>query len=341
MNESKESKFKRIQDGSDRSGFAGVTRTVTAGIEPIYASIMRIRNRLYGAGILPSKSLGRPTISVGNITTGGTGKTPVVQWLCNRLSASGQHPVVLIRGYRETVGGISDEQKLLADSGITVVANSDRLRGAAAAMKDHPATTGFILDDGMQHRRARRDFELVLIHAAEPFGFNRIFPRGLLREPFSALARADAVLITHADEVDAAGLAEIDSIVHRYNNTSAIYQCDHVVRADLAGKKYFAFCGIGSPASFFTNLKSLGGECVGSRAFEDHHDYIEADLAKLVAIAKSAGAELLVTTAKDWVKLERFADKLALPIIRAELSLRFRPGDEERLLTSIRERLRI
>jgi tetraacyldisaccharide 4'-kinase len=338
---SKESRFKETMGGSDRSLSAAMVRAAAGCAEPVYSTIMRVRNAMFDLGVLASRPLGRPTISVGNITTGGTGKTPVVQWLCNRLTASGQHPVVLMRGYKETVGGISDEQKLLADSGITVIANPDRVRGAADAMKEHPATNIFILDDGMQHRRARRDFDLVLVHAAEPFGFNRVFPRGLLREPLTGLARADGVLITHADEVDAAALAEIVSAIHRYNNQAAIYQCDHIVRADLAGKKYFAFCGIGSPASFFTNLKSLGGECVGAQAFEDHHDYVETDMAKLAANAKSAGAELLVTTAKDWVKLERFADKLTLPIICAELSLRFRPGDEDLLLAAIRERLRI
>jgi tetraacyldisaccharide 4'-kinase len=338
---SKESRFKETMDGSDRSPSAAMLRAAAGCAEPVYSTIMRLRNAMYDSGVLASRPLGRPTISIGNITTGGTGKTPVVRWLCKRLSESGQHPVVLIRGYKETVDGISDEQKLLVDSGITVVANPDRLRSAADAMKDHPATTVFILDDGMQHRRARRDFDLVLVHAAEPFGFNRIFPRGLLREPLTGLARADGVLITHADKVDAAALSEIASVIHRYNNRAVIYQCDHVVQADLAGKKYFAFCGIGSPASFFTNLKSLGGERVGTQAFEDHHDYVEADLAKLATNATSAGAELLVTTAKDWVKLERFADKLTFPIIRAELSLRFRPGDEDQLLTAIRERLRI
>ena len=106
-------------------------------------------------------------------------------------------------------------------------------------------------------------------------------------------------------------------------------------------QKYFAFCGIGSPASFFRRLGTLGGTSVGDRTFDDHHDYTESDVNQINDAARTAHAELLITTAKDWVKLERFADKFALPIVRAELSLQFRPGDEELLLTAIRERLRI
>lgn len=336
MNESKESNFKRILDGSDRSAFASAVRAATACIEPIYAGIIRARNGLYDAGMLPSKSLGRRAISVGNITTGGTGKTPVVQWLCDRLSASGQHPAVLMRGYKTTSTGISDEQRLLAASGIPVIANPDRLRGAAAALKDHPAITVFILDDAMQHRRARRDFELVLINAAEPFGFNRIFPRGLLREPLSALGRADAVLITHADEIEPPALSKIISTVPQYNPETPIYQCDHVVQADLAGRKYFAFCGIGSPGSFFKKVAALGGTPVGVRALADHEDYSLRQIEDLAKAAQSAGAEILVTTAKDWVKIERFAGNLPIPIVRAGLSLRFHHDHEEKLLSAIR-----
>jgi tetraacyldisaccharide 4'-kinase len=341
MSESKESRFKQTMDGSDRSPSAGMLRAAASAIEPAYATLMRMRNGLYDAKILSSRHLGRPTISVGNITTGGTGKTPVVQWLAQHLSASGHRSVVLIRGYKKTSRGLSDEQAILAAAGIPVIADPDRHRGAATALRQYPQTTLFILDDAMQHRRVQRDFELALIHAAEPFGFNRVFPRGLLREPLDGLRRADAVLITHADEVDSAGIVKITATIGRYNKAAPIFQCDHDIRVDLAGKKYFAFCGIGSPASFFAKLKLLGGECVGAQAFDDHHNYVEPELVKLAAMAKTASAELLVTTAKDWVKLERFAGKLPLPIERAELSLRFHSSDEEQLLSVIRNRLRI
>jgi tetraacyldisaccharide 4'-kinase len=341
MSQSKESRFKQTMDGSDRSPSAGMLRAAASVAEPAYSTLMRMRNGLYDAKILASRHLGRPTISVGNITTGGTGKTPVVQWLAQHLSASGHRPAVLIRGYKKTSHGLSDEQAILAAAGIPVIADPDRHRGAGQALRQYPQTTIFILDDAMQHRRVRRDFELALIHAAEPFGFNRVFPRGLLREPLHGLRRADAILITHADEVDPAAIATIQSTVSRFNKSAAVFQCDHNIRADVAGKKYFAFCGIGSPASFFKKLKSLGGECLGTQAFDDHHDYTQPELIKLATTAQSAGAELLVTTAKDWVKLESFAGKLPLPMLWAELSLRFHSTDEEQLLAAIRGRLKI
>lgn len=335
-----DSRFKEIADGSDRSPSAAILRAAATCAEPVYSITMRLRNALYDSGIFASRTLGRPTISVGNITTGGTGKTPVVQWLAKRLSASGQQPVVLMRGYKTTSQGISDEQAILQSAGIPVIADPDRRRGAANALARYPQTTLFILDDGMQHRRVRRDFELVIVHAADPFGFGRIFPRGLLREPLGGLRRADAVLVTHADEVDPAAMATITSTIRAHNKTAPILQCDHFITGDFAGKKYFAFCGIGSPTSFFQRLGALGGTSVGVRAFDDHHDYTEPDVNQINEAARSAQAELLITTAKDWVKLERFAGKFTLPVIRSELSLRFRSGDEELLLTAIRDRLR-
>ncbi len=338
---SKESRFKETMDGSNQSPSAATLRAAASCAEPVYSTIMRLRNALYDSGVLASRPLGRPTISVGNITTGGTGKTPVVQWLSKRLSASGEHPVILMRGYKTTSDGVSDEQSLFQAADIPVIADPDRRRGAATALAKYPQTTLFILDDGMQHRRVRRDFELVIVHAAEPFGFGRVFPRGLLREPLGGLRRADAVLLTHADEVNPAAIAAIISTIRSHNKAAPIFQCDHVIDGDFASKKYFAFCGIGSPASFFRRLGTLGGTSVGTREFGDHHEYSKADLDQINEAAKLARADLLITTAKDWVKLERFTDKLALPIVRPELSLRFRAGDDELLLSAIRDRLRV
>jgi len=341
MSRPKESRFKEVMDGSDRSPSAALLRAAASCAEPAYAMIMRLRNALYDARILASRPLGRPTVSVGNMTTGGTGKTPVVQWLARRLATSGQHPAILMRGYKPTSRGLSDEQTLLGSDEIPVIADPDRRRGAAIALSRHPRTTLFILDDAMQHRRAGRDFELAIVNAAEPFGFGRVLPRGLLREPLGGLRRADVVLITHSDEVDSAALASIASTIRSQNKAVSIFHCDHVINGDFTGKKYFAFCGIGSPASFFWRLSTLGGISAGVRTFDDHHDYTEADVAQINDAARSAHAELLITTAKDWVKLERLTNKLALPVVRAELSLRFRPGDEELLLSAIRERLKV
>ena len=163
--------------------------------------------------------LPHPTISVGNITTGGTGKTPVVRWLAERLQEQGRRPAVLMRGYRSE-GGISDEQSLLQQQlpEIPVIANPDRVRGAADATQKQNDIDTFILDDGFQHRRVHRDFDLVLIDATAPFGFGHILPRGSLREPLSGLRRANALLITRSSQVDVNRLKEIEVELARHSS---------------------------------------------------------------------------------------------------------------------------
>jgi len=321
-------------DGTSRTPSAAMLRATAAIAEPFYSGIMRARNRLYDAGIFRARALGRPTLSVGNITTGGTGKTPVVQWICRQLMAEGKKPAILMRGYRKNSGDISDEQAIFQAEQIPVVADADRSRGAAIALERFPATDLFILDDAMQHRSAARDFELTLIHAAEPFGYQHVFPRGLLREPLAGLRRTGAFVITHADEADT---APVIRTLARFNPSAPVLKCNHVIEADLTGKRFFAFCGIGSPASFFWRLGTLGGMSVGELAFDDHHDYTRADVEQINAAARSASADLLITTVKDWVKIEKLADQFALPVMRADLSVQFHPGDGERLMEMIHQ----
>jgi tetraacyldisaccharide 4'-kinase len=350
MKKSTDELFKQVISGEDLSTQAKLLRAAAACAEPFYAGIMCGRNLLYNAGIFPARALGKAALSVGNITTGGTGKTPVVRWLAQRLQSSNQHPVILLRGYKSTAQGKSDEQEVLAASGLTVIANPSRVRGAATALAKFPQTTVFILDDGMQHRRARRNFELILINTTEPFGFGRVFPRGLLREPLSGLKRADAILLTHADEVTPGEIDAITFTIRKYHKSVRIYHCNHVIvglRSDsglqpiesLSGKKYFAFCGIGSPASFFWRLGHWGGTSTGTHTFDDHHDYTAVDIDQLATDAKTAGAEMMITTTKDWVKVQQFAAKSPLPILRVELALTFWQQDGEDLFRAITAKL--
>jgi tetraacyldisaccharide 4'-kinase len=346
MKKSTDELFKQVISGEDLSTQAKLLRAAAACAEPFYAGIMRARNLLYDTGVLPTRYLGKPAVSVGNITTGGTGKTPVVRWLAQRLQSANQHPVVLLRGYKSTAQGRSDEQEVLASAGLNVIANPNRVHGAADALAKNLQPSVFILDDGMQHRRARRNFELVLINATEPFGYARVFPRGLLREPLSGLKRADAVLLTHADEVTPGEIDAITFTIRKYHKRVPIYNCNHVItglRSDsglqpiesLSGKNYFAFCGIGSPASFFWRLGHWGGTSVGTHTFDDHHDYTAADIEQLANAAKTAGAEMMITTTKDWVKVHPLVVNSALPIHRVELSLKFWQQDEDDLFRVI------
>jgi tetraacyldisaccharide 4'-kinase len=344
-----------VMSGENESARAMALRALTACIEPFYAGVMRLRNRSYESAVFKSHALGLPTISVGNITTGGTGKTPVVRWLARRLADAGKKPAILMRGYWKSADGFSDEQNELQTSlggegwGVPVFADPDRTASAAKARAIHPELTTFILDDAMQHRRARRDFNLVLINATEPFGYNRVFPRGMLREPLEGLARATAFLITHADEASTDDLEKITGHLERWNAAAPVFQCEHridhfrtvggeaISAESVQARKYFAFCGVGSPRSFFMRLASQAGTPVGQRAFPDHENYSQLDFNRVVREAKAAKADVAITTEKDWSKLSRLVlpAEDAPPIYRAQLRLKFLGSDEERLLQAI------
>jgi tetraacyldisaccharide 4'-kinase len=344
----------RIITGQDHSPFASVMRGMLAIAEPFYSIAMTIRNACYDHGILITHDLGRPTISVGNITTGGTGKTPVVQWLADELRRRGHRPAILLRGYASAVTGSSDEAQLLDQSlnaeqetAIPVQANPSRLQGAADVLRDHPQVTHFILDDGFQHRRAKRDFNLVLVSATQPFGFDHVLPRGLLREPLSGLGRADAFLITRCSLATVEALARIESFLAGHHPTTPIFHCDHVQSGllmpsmgstipmeSLAGQKVFVVAGIGDPTALERQIAMSGCQIVGTKWFPDHHAFTSVEVNSILEEAKLKGAALLLTTEKDWVKMKGYTVSEAVPAIGVlKLQIEFRPGDARRLLT--------
>ena len=342
----------RVLSGEDRSLGASALRGVLRVAEPLYAAAMSARNTFYAAGILKSHRLARPTIAVGNITTGGTGKTPMVRWLAEQLAARGMRPAILMRGYRGESAGGSDEARMLAEhlgDRAIIIANPDRLAGAAAAMKHALAPDVFLLDDAFQHRRVRRDFDLVLINAAEPFGYGHVLPRGLMREAQKGLARADAFVITRSSAVDAAALEQITSTLRKWSRHQPVYLADHVLAAlrmpddttlpidALRTRRFFGFCGIAGPQTLRAQLGSFGPTFAGLRAFGDHHGYSTDDLRSVSAEASALGAELLVTTEKDWVKVKSLVADDTLPIARLELQIRFRDGGDEALLRQVTE----
>ena len=363
MNPSLERFGLRVMSGEARGVGPTLLRGALSTAAPFYAAAMTARNRWYNVGVLKSFPLPRPVVSVGNLTAGGTGKTPVVRWLAEQLVARGKRPAVLMRGYGKRGATFSDEQQLLQSylAGVPVIANPDRRAGAATAIERQPQTDVFVLDDGFQHRKVRRHVDLVLINAAEPFGFGRVHPRGLLREPVRGIVRAHAVLLTRCDAVDADQLKWIEGVVRplvdrgtpilrtthdltglRRAATSPSDRADEPLTA-LAGRKFFSFSGIGSPKSFHDQLVRAGGTPVGTRAFPDHHEYTAADVTALSRDAAAVGAEVLLTTEKDWVKLSRIANasECVPPILRVEVRIRFaKPDDEAELLRLIEDRLR-
>jgi len=355
--------FRGVISGRERGLGAAALRGAARLAEPFYGIGVRLRNWTFDARIRRAHVAPRPVICVGNVTTGGTGKTPVVRWLADELRRRGHRPAVLMRGYKGQAspdGSIaSDEQRLLEEllgqpgqTPVPVVADPDRVRGARRAIEIDPQVTVFLLDDGFQHRRLRRDVDLVLIDAASPFGHGHLLPRGLLREPLSGLNRAHALLLTHVEAVDDARAADIERALRHHNAYAPLYRCRHVHggfmasdgrhdATELTGRRYFAFCGIGNPKSFTRQLQSTGGQCAATRFFDDHHVYTDEDLERLANLARSAASDVMITTQKDWVKLRSLSGAMTVqpPIWRAELTIEFDRDDGAKLLEQVIARL--
>lgn len=356
MSANAEQQFLRIISGEAKGVGASAARICLSTIEPFYAGITSARNSLFDRQLKSVRRLPRPVISIGNITTGGTGKTPMVQWLAESLRDEGRHVAILSRGYRAAPGTLGDELSMLdralnepGKSPVRLCANSDRFAGGEELFTAHPEIDVFILDDGFQHRRLFRDLDVVLINATEPFGFGHVLPRGLLREPLAGLRRAGAIVLTHADQAAPEQLAGIQAEIRRHNPTAPVYHAIHAQAClrfggagtpvlpidELARHRFFAFCGIGNPAVFDAQLGRFSKTYVGHRWFGDHHAYRRSDLVSLSNQARQAGAEALVTTDKDWVKIEPFAATSELPIWRADVRIGFLDSGERRLLNRI------
>ncbi|MFO1094516.1 MAG: tetraacyldisaccharide 4'-kinase [Planctomycetaceae bacterium] len=316
----------------------GVTATCVRGAlslcEPAYAGGVRYRNWRFDQphGAQP---VSVPVISVGNLTTGGTGKTPVVAWIANRLAQGGLRPGILSRGYKSLDGSTNDE-KLLLDRlcpGIPHIQNPDRVAGSRAAI-DQQGCNILVLDDGFQHRRLRRDVDLVLIDALNPWGYGHLLPRGLLREPKSSLARASLVLITRADLCEPQLLTSLRTEIAEYTSAplaTAAFAAESLVDtggstaplSSVLGGPALAFCGIGNPEGFRRTLSAASPEWTDLKLlpFPDHHHYTAADLTLIADRARAVRAQTLLTTEKDIVKLPATIGELPVWGIRIGLEI--------------------
>lgn len=300
---------------SGRAGlWAAPLRAVLRVIEAPYAAIIAARNRRYDAGRGVIR-VDAPVVSVGNLTVGGTGKTPLVVEIVRRLERLGRNPAVVARGYRAGRDGANDEQRLIEREcpGIAYVAGADRVAAAQRAIGAKRADT-IVLDDGFQHRRLARDLDIVLIDATCPFGYGHLLPRGLLREPVTALRRAGLIVLTRTDLAATQELQRIDRVLTAQAPDVPVIRCHHRVTGltDLAGDavtdspagaRVLLFAAIGNPAAFRATALSLGARVVSHRWFPDHYRYCAGDVDDLLRLAREAEADMLLTTAKDAVKL--------------------------------------
>lgn len=271
-----------------------------------YTGVVRWRNRGFDRQQHGPLKLPVPVVSVGNLTAGGTGKTPAVLTVCAALRRRGWHPAVLSRGYRAAADGSNDEARLMGD--VPVVCDRDRYAGGLRAIAG--GADCLVLDDGAQHRRLHRDVEILLIDATRPGHW--CLPMGWLREPWSGLGRADLLWISRAGLVDAdelaalrqrlASTAVVIADVHRRGEVVSLDGVARLTPAEVQGKRVLLASGLGNPRSFELAAERQGMAIVASWRYPDHHHFSASDVADLVQACDRQGAELLVT-AKDAVKL--------------------------------------
>lgn len=346
--------YLRMISGEDRSLKASAVRTLLLPAEFAYASVMRLRNLAYDLNYLKATRLKIPVISVGNLTLGGTGKTPFVAWLARFFRQENVRVTIISRGYGAAGACRNDEAKALESilPDVPHLQNPDRLAVAQVAIQEL-ATQLIILDDAFQHRRLARDLDIVLIDALSPFGFGHVFPRGLLREPLSGVRRAQVVVLSRADLVDEKTRNEIRNKVLPMSRQAHWAEVRHaptlliaasgrqVALASLRHARVVAFCGIGNPEGFRRTLAELDYEVAGFRIFPDHHAYSRQDIHDLTEWATQTEAQAAICTEKDLVKIG--LDQLgSVPLWAIRVQIDFLSGREtlENQLHTIIARIR-
>lgn len=346
--------FRAIVSGRRSDARARLARFLLAVASLGYRVAVFVRNGLYDHRLLRRHRAAVPVICVGNLTTGGTGKTPLVAWLARLMAEEGSRPAILTRGYKARrvctahhatkMGDAhpTDEPAELARAcpGVPVIVNPDRVKGAAEAVRSHDAQV-LLMDDGFQHRRLARDLDIVTIDATTPFGYGHLLPAGFLREPVGGLRRAHAVVLTRSDQVCEEALGQIETRIRRIKSDLLIARAvhapvgarrsdgDEIPLEELKGKKVFAFCGLGNPEAFFATIQACGCVLAGSQTYNDHHTYTDRNLADLYLTARSHGADLLLTTQKDWTKIAALSRTCEIvPMAYLAVSLQFTSGGD-------------
>ena len=311
------SAFRELVSGRRRGGLAVLLRAALRVLEVPYTGAVRWRNRAYDRGYRQIERVAVPVISVGNLTLGGTGKTPMVAWLARWFRAHGIRLTLISRGYAAKAGSVNDEARELEQQlpDVPHLQNPNRVEAARTAIQEYDSKL-ILLDDAFQHRRIARDLDVVLIDALEPFGFDHVFPRGTLREPAVGLRRADVVVLTRANLADESRRKRIQRRARKIAPAAVWVEVAHEPRAlisadgneasveTLAERTIAAFCGIGNPEGFAHTLESCGYAVAGMREFPDHHQYDRADIDSIAAwLDTLAGVEAVVCTHKDLVKI--------------------------------------
>jgi len=310
------SAFRDLVSGRRRGMAAALCRFVLRLAEIPYTWAVVWRNRRYDCGRAEVHRVGVPVISVGNLTLGGTGKTPLVAWLARWFRAQGVRVSVVSRGYGAEAGGCSDEAREFALQlpDVPHLRSPDRVAAAQVAIEELQ-TQLILLDDAFQHRRIARDLDIVLLDALAPFGFEHVFPRGTLREPLCGLRRADAVLLSRADVLPPADREAIRRRVAEIAPNALWAEVRHASQelfsADgerrpldlLQQGRVAAFCGLGNPDGFRHTLEVCRCQVADFREYPDHHPYSRADIEELDRWVGGLNVTAVVCSQKDLVKI--------------------------------------
>ena len=333
---------------TDRLSWMSVALAPLIPVSHLYGLVMRARSALYAVGLLPSRSLPVRVVSIGNLTLGGTGKTPVVIALATALAARGRRVGIVSRGYgrrhpatlvevsdgqsmRSTASESGDEPVLIAERcpGLPVAVAADRYQ-AGRHLIDRFQIDTLLLDDGFQHQRLRRDIDVLILDATAPFGNGYVFPRGRLRECPSAMQRGTMVLLTRTrlalgveslkarirDIAPGMPIGAVDftpsQLIHLESGRT-----EHPTA--LRGERVVAVSGIGNPESFEAMLSAGGAVVAAHRVFSDHHEYSVEEVQQLAGHADELGATRIVTTEKDAVKLKAFSEKTRMWAVRIDV----------------------
>ncbi|MGD0339049.1 MAG: tetraacyldisaccharide 4'-kinase [Bacteroidota bacterium] len=327
-------------------------------ISLLYSLIIMLRNWLYDHEFLRSVDVGVPVISIGNITVGGTGKTPLVGLIASQLCKEGKRVAIVSRGYRRKSAGpviVSNGNAILADAvqggdepvelakkvpAAMIAVDTRRVRVSRMIVRQWKPDV-ILMDDGFQHRALYRNCDCVVVDANMLPDETRILPAGMRREPLRSLERVDIFILTKWQEgID---LEKIRACLHRYSDASVVV-CRYVpimlhdminniaMNVDQArGRQCIAFCGIGSPETFYRTLGELGVSIVSAVQFADHHYYTASDIKKIVELAYAQGVEMIFTTEKDAVRLSGSlmkGFKAEVPLVAVEMAVRYVEGED-------------
>ncbi len=322
----------------------------------LYYSGYTLRKLFYRSGFLKTKELKVKVISVGNITLGGSGKTPFVLYLSKKLKDKGINFAVLTRGYKRRSKGtkelkrsdspdfkweeVGDEPSLLSNylPETPIIIGKNRYNSGKIAQAKYKAEV-LILDDGFQHWRLKRDLDIVMVDASSDLEKEKLFPEGRLREPLSSLKRANLFIFTRVDQ--STHKEKLKTILQKFNPQSPIVESILVITSvlnwkdktkidlnSLKDKKVIAFCGIGNPFSFENTLKSSGVEILNAFFFLDHYIYSQNDFLSLEEERKKVGADFLITTEKDSIRLPD-VEKQSIPLLVVNVELKIISGEEK------------